>query len=216
MSILSRGPSRLVKNVPVVVAAVVLVVAMVADTKFLTSAESAAKQPVRFSAKTYAAKTFPRLAVEIGQKATDITVLAPAADRNLAAAGGRYGNDLGAGQFAFPVKASGKVTQADADFLVLSVPGLPAKDTVRIPLAMAINGIPVRDATGSVKFGDFTDQSDYQSVANEFGLIIATSILAPLHPASLKGKSITVVGAWGSGGPPNSYILQPVSIKVAP
>jgi predicted lipoprotein len=216
MGIPSRGSSRLVKNVPVVVAVLVLVIAMVADTKFLTTAQSAARQPAQFNAGTYAAKTFPKLVAQIAQKATNITVLAPAVEQNLAAAGAKYGNDLGAGQFAFPVTATGKVTQADENFLVLSVPRLRAKDTVRIPLGIALSGLPVRDATGTIKFGDFEDQSDYQSVANALGLIMKNSVLAPLHPATLKGKRLTVVGAWGSGGPPDSYIIQPVSIKVAP
>lgn len=215
MSTLSRGSSRLVKNVTALVIGLALVVAMVASTKFLSPAASAARQPAQFDAKTYAEKNFPLVAAKIAQKATDIKVLAPAVDQNLAAAGAKYGNDLGAGQFAFPVTATGTVTQADAVFLVMSVPGFPAKDTVRIPLDMALSGLPVRDATGSIKFGDFTDQTDYQSVANEFKIIMQKSVLAPVQPSTLKGKRITVVGAWGSGGPPNSYIIQPVSIKVA-
>lgn len=215
MSTLTRGSSRLVRNVPAVVAGLALVIAMVADTRFLSPADSAARQPVQFNAKTYAAKNFPVIAQKIAQKATDITVLAPAVDQDLAAAGAKYGNDLGAGQFAFPVTATGTVTQADANFLVLAVRGAPAKDTVRIPLDMALSGLPVRDATGSIKFGDFTDQTDYQSVANEFKIIMQQTVLAPVQPSTLKGKRLTVVGAWGSGGPPNSYILQPVSIKVA-
>src|SRR5260370_33494615 len=145
MSTLSRGSSRLVKNVTAVVIGLALVVALVAGTKFLRPAASAARQPAQFDAKTYAEKNFPLVAAKIAQKATDIKVLAPAVDQNLAAAGAKYGNDLGAGQFAFPVTATGTGTQADAAFLVGSVPGFPVKDTVRIPLDMAFRASPVPD-----------------------------------------------------------------------
>lgn len=215
MSSLLRGSSRLVKYVWTAVIGLALVVAMIADTRFLNPADSAAQHAAQFNPKAYAEKNFPKIAAEIADKATNITILAPAVSKDLAAAGAKYGNDLGAGQFAVPVLATGTVSKADADFLVLSVPGLPAKDTVRIPLDNALSGIPVRDATGSIKFGDFDDQTDFQSAANEFKIIMRTTILAPAQPSTLKGKSITVVGAWGSGGPPNSYIIQPVSIEVA-
>src|SRR5258708_4943508 len=112
MSTLSRGSSRLVKNIPAVVIGLALVVSMVANTKFLSPADSAAQLPKQFNAKTYADKNFPLVAAKIAQKATDISVLARAVDQNLAAAGAKYGNDLGAGQFAFPVTATGTVTQA--------------------------------------------------------------------------------------------------------
>jgi predicted lipoprotein len=211
-----RSSSRLVRKIPIVVIGLVLVGALIADTEFLSPQASAQQQPAQFDPKAYAATAFPKVSAVITQKATDLATLAPAVDADLAAAGTKYGNNLGAGQYAFPVSATGTVSENTADFLVVAVPGMPAKDVVRIPLAYALNGIPVRDATGTIKFGDFRDQTAFQSVANEFKILMQSSVLAPVKPATLKGKRITVIGAWGSGGPPNSYIIQPVSIKVLP
>jgi predicted lipoprotein len=216
MSSLPRGSSRLVKNLAAVAIALVLVVAMVANTKFLTPHEAAALNPPPFSPEAYATKNFPRVVAALTKNATNITVLAPAFDAEPAVAGKQYGTDVGSGTFAFPVKATGAVKDVDADFILVNVPGLPPKDQVRIPLGAAVSGTPVRDATGTITFSDFVGQTDFQSIANEFKLKVQSEVIAKIDPKSLKGKQVTVVGAWSSGGPPHSYIIQPVSIEAGP
>jgi predicted lipoprotein len=196
-------------------AVVVLVIAMALSTKFLTPEEVSALNPEAFNAETFVEEEFPGLKEEITRSATDIAVLAPAVAKDPAAAGAQYGQDLGSGAFAFPVTATGEATQVDAEFILLSVPGLPAQVEVRIPLGAAVSGTPVRDATGTLKFGDFVDQTAFQSVANELKLKIERDVLSTIDPQAVKGTQITVVGAWATGGPPNSFIIQPVSIEVA-
>jgi predicted lipoprotein len=201
------------------VGAVVLllvVLAMFLDTKFLSPEAAAKLNPAAFSAESYAKKEFPKVAESIKAKATDIAVLAPAVTKDLAAAGKQYGNDLGSNAFAFPVKATGTADEVDANFVLLAVPGVPADTKVRIPIGAAVSGTPVRDATGEIKFGDFTGQTDFQSVANQFKLRIQADVLSKVDPPSMKGKTVTVYGAWATGGPPKSFIIQPVSIEVAP
>jgi predicted lipoprotein len=191
-----------------------LLVAAALDTKFLSPQQVADLNPAPFSAESYVAKEFPKVTAMIKEKATDLAVLAPAIGADPAAAGRQYGQDLGSGTFAFPVKATGMVEQVDANFVRLKVTNVPDDNTVRIPLAQAISGTPVRDATGTIKFGDFTGQSDYQSVANQFKLRMQQDVLAKIDPASLKDKQVTVYGAWSTGGPPKSFIIQPVEIEV--
>lgn len=207
--------SRLARNL--VLAAVVagLVLLVVLDTKYVTPAEFARLNPPAFSADTYARDTFPKIAARVSADATDITELAPAVDRDLASAGKRFGQDLGSGNFSFAVKASGTATRVDDDFVLLAARGVPKGTEVRIPLGAALNGTPVRDCTGSISFGDFEGQTDYQSVANQFKLRMQEDVLSKLDRKGLEGKRVTVEGGWNTGGPPASYIIQPTSIAVA-
>jgi predicted lipoprotein len=196
--------------------ALVLFVAMALDTTYVTPGSGgAAGEVAAFSAAAYAKKTFPSLTKRIAAKAVDVTKFAPAFDANPAATGKKLGQDLGAGSFAFCIKASGTVTSADANFAVVKVPGLPAKDIVRIPLGIAVNGSPVRDCTGTIQYGDFTDQTEYQNVSDELKLIMQKQVIAPAKLASSKGRKVEVVGGFATGGPPNAFLIQPVSIKVA-
>ena len=211
------GPAispRMVRRLGVAVVVVVLVLVVVLDTKVVSPEEFARLNPPAFNAATYARRTFPKLADRIAAEATDVTVLAPAVRRDLPAAGAKYGHDLGSGNYAFAIKATGTVAKVDADFVALRVADVPKGTEVRIPLGAAVNGTPVRDATGSITFGDFNDQTDFQSVANQFKLRVRQDVLDKLDKQGLKGKKLTVEGGWNTGGPPDSYIIQPTLIEV--
>jgi predicted lipoprotein len=212
---MSANP-RLTRNAIAAAAVVLLVVAMALDTKFLSPEAAAELNPAAFNAETYAAEQFPKITASIKEKAVDLATLAPAVAQDKAAAGRQYGRDLGSGQYAFPVKATGTATEVDANFIRLTVEGVPPDAAVRIPLGAAVSGTPVRDATGDITFGDFTGQTEFQNVANQFKLRIQQDVIAKIDPASLQGKQVTVYGAWATGGPPNSYLIQPVAIEAGP
>lgn len=213
-------PSALAKprtrRLVLVAALVLLLVAMVLNTKFLTPGEASALNPAAFNAKTYVATNFDKIKDTLATKGTDIAQVAAAVDKDLAAAGAQFGVDVGSGKFAFPVKAAGTVAAVDANFMEITVPGVPEGDTIRIPLGAAVSGTPIRDATGDMTFSDFSGQTDFQSVANELKVKVRADVLGKLDTASLKGKQVTVIGAYSSGGPANSFIIQPVSIEVGP
>lgn len=212
-----RDPSsarpRFLRPLLIAVGLIALLGAMAFQTTWLSPGEAASLNPAAFNVKTYAEKNYPKAVQSITDKATDITTLAPAVSADLAAAGKKYGVDLGSGKYAFAVKATGTVVSADANFALLQVSGVPDGTTVRIPLGAAISGTPVRDATGTIKYSDFVGQTDYQSVANQFKIKTQTEVIDKLDAASLPGKTVTVIGAYSSGGPAGSYIIQPVSVK---
>lgn len=212
MSLLSR-----VKRRSLVLAAglVVLLVAMVVSTRFVTPEEAQALRPQVFEAKSYVAENFEKIARTLQEKGTDLGTLAPAVDADAAAAGKQYGIDVGSGKFAFPVTVTGTVASVDAGFLELTVAGVPADDTVRVPVANAVSGTPIRDATGFMTFSDFPGQTDFQNVANEIKVKVLADVVGKLDPASLQGKQVTVVGAYSTGGPKSSFLVQPVSVQVA-
>ena len=197
-----------------------LIVAMAASTT-VTTAEEGAKvasglNPDKsFDAADFAATLFPQIVAELPGKAVDLAVLAPEVAVNEAAAGEKYGQDLGAGSYAVPVKVAATVLTVDEKFMTLTVDGMSEADTVVVPLGAALNGGPVRDALGNVRFGDVPDQIAFQSVAQELKALMKTQVLDTADPASLTGKDITVYGAWKNGGPENTYIIQPVKIEAA-
>ena len=193
-------------------AVVALIVAAILDTTFLDPEGAADVSAPTFSPAAFVDEEFPVIRDAMIENAVDISELAPAIADDLDAAGEQFGVALGAGRYVFQVRASGSVESVDDDFIELSIPDAPDAD-VRIPLGSALTGTPVRDATGDIQFGDFPDQTAYQSVANEFKLKMQDEVLAELAPAELEGQQVTVVGAWVSGPP--VFIIQPVAIEVS-
>lgn len=189
----------------------VLLLAMVLNTKFLSASEAEALTPKPFDAKTFVAENFDKTAATLGEKATDLGTVATAVVADSAGACTTYGVDLGSGSCAFAVTATGVVESADADWITVKVTGLPPDTTMRIPLGTALNGTPVRDAAG-YKFADFPGQTQYQQVSNEFKAAIKANVLDKLDTAALIGKTITVVGAYSIPGPKTSFNVQPMKI----
>ena len=194
-------------------AVVALMVAMALDTTYLDTDGAVAVSAPTFSPTAFAEEEFPRVAGDIRDAAVPLPVLAEALEDDTAAAGEQFGLDLGAGRFVFSVEASGSVASVDDEYIELAVPELPDA-LVRIPLGRALSGTPVRDATGTISFGDFPDQTAYQSVAAEFTRLMRETVLGPLEMAALQGEDLLVRGAYISGGPPDAFLIQPVEIEV--
>ena len=207
--VLSSRPTR---NVVTALGLVLALVAMFFSTKIVSPTEEAKLNPPPFNGATYAAAEFPKQAAKIGEKAVDLGTLIPAVAADLKAAGAQYGVDSGSGNYTFPVKFTATVTGVDENFITLQSPVKGVR--VLIPRGVAVSGTPVRDALGDITFGDFVDQTDFQAVANEFKLLIERTILGPANAASLEGKTVSVVGAWTTGGAPNTFIIQPVKLEV--
>ena len=112
-----------------------------------------------------------------------------------------------------PVKVVGSVASVDDKFITITVDGMPADTTVVVPISTVLNGGPIRDALGNVQFGDVPDQIAFQSVAQEIKALVKSQVLEPTNPTSLTGKTVTVYGAWKSGGPKSTFIVQPTSIE---
>ena len=53
----------------------------------------------------------------------------------------------------------------------------------------------VRDAVGSISFGDFRDQTEYGRVAAEINARVREDVLTSLDPENLVGRRVTVHGA---------------------
>jgi predicted lipoprotein len=77
----------------------------------------------------------------------------------------------------------------------------------------AINGTAVRDATGQISFGQFTNQIDYQNAGSALNDEIKKNVLAKIDTKNLTGKTISIVGAF-QYVVPNSWLITPVKVDV--
>jgi predicted lipoprotein len=197
-------------------AIVVLLIAMVMDTKVLSGEEVGAINPAAFDPKSFAATQYPKIAQAVEADAVPLEEVAAAVVEDASAAGEKYGNVAGTDKYAIPVRFSGEVTEADRNTLTVDVAGLPADSSVRVAVGPAVNGTALRDVTGTIAFRDFENQTDYQQVANELKAMTLARVTGKLDAASARGGKATVIGVYVTNtGPENSYLVTPVKIEVA-
>lgn len=215
-TIASRKRSRIMRLIAVGVG-VVLVAAMVMSTKFLSGDESAAAGGEQFSAEGYAEENYESVIAEwITENAAPALDLHQAISADVDAAGEEYGGRAGTSAWSFPVTftgVAGQVNPANGQ-LPVTIDGLPADLQVIVQTGPAVNGSALRDVTGEIEFGMFTNQMEYQSVAVQLNNKVKELVLTGLDAASLNGKQITVTGAFAYGNPA-AWIVTPVEIGPA-
>lgn len=198
---------------------VVLVVAMVLSTRFLTPEEVAAAGPKKFDPTASADELFARAKTELPGKAKPLGEVVPAIQSDPKAAAEKYeAVSPSEGSYVFPVTATGQVTAASKESLTLRVEGVPEETKVLVPVGTAVNGTILRDALG-FGFADAPGQTAFQQVGNELKQLMLDEVKSAGDPSSLKGKEVTVVGVTNltnaSGPVPKAkpVNVQPVSIK---
>lgn len=190
-----------------------LAAAMIVDTTFVDTTAATEIRGSDFDPQEYTDQAFPEIRDLIIEQAVPLPELAEAIASDFEAAGAEHGQAMGAGRYTYAVSVTGTVEEVDTDYIYLSVPELPEAD-VRVPYGSALSGNPVRDATGTIAFGDFPDQNDYQSVANYFRRKMLAEVVEPLEPPSLVGQTLEIYAGWVTGGPADTYLLMPVSMQV--
>lgn len=190
----------------------VLVAAMALNTKVIRDGSDEDTRPRAFSAAEFGAAEFPGVQAWITERAVDAQVLATDIGADATAAAEKYGVKAGVGS-VIPVKFTGLVGEGRSGIYTIAVDGLPAEQVVRVQTGPAINGTELRDATGEIGFGRFTNQIEYQNAAAALNDALKTGVLAQIDAANLSGKTITVVGAFTLINP-NAWLVTPVSVSV--
>ncbi|WP_305073722.1 DUF2291 family protein [Propionivibrio sp.] len=198
--------------VPAVVIAVL--VAMALDTKVVRIGSEEDVRAQVFSPEAFGKKEYPKIKAAIEKAAVDAKLLAEAIVADKAAAGEKYGKPGSVGPI-FPVRFSGVVGEGSSGVFKVKVDGLPDGVGVRVQTGPAINGTEVRDATGTISFGQFTNQIEYQDAGAALNDQIKAQELAKLDREKLPGKTIEVVGVFQLINPAN-WMVTPVQLKVAP
>jgi predicted lipoprotein len=204
------APNR--RLIIVCAAAAVLVVAMALDTKVVRIDSAANVGSGAFSTTTYGASEFPKVQAALEQRAVSAATLAAALQKDPAAAAKRYGVPTGAGP-EFTITFTGVVGKGDLGTYDVAVPGVPKSVTIQVQTGPAIIGTDLRDATGAISFGQFTNQIDYQNAGAAINTEMKKDVLAKIDTANLKGKTIAVVGAF-SLSDPKTWVVAPAKLDV--
>ena len=205
-----RAGARRRQFVWLAIGAVVLV-AMAVDTKIVPIEQ--VKSDV-FSPAEYGKKDFSRIQAVIEKSAVDAKELAAAIAADKAAAGEKYGKPGSVGPI-FPIKFTGVVGEGSSGVFKVKVEGMPEGSGIRVQTGPAINGTEVRDATGTVDFGQFTNQIEYQDAGSALNNEVKTQVIGDLDREKLPGKTVEVVGVFQLINPAN-WMVTPVRFKVAP
>jgi predicted lipoprotein len=191
---------------------IILLVAMGLSTKVVSIRSQVAAQPGAFDPVAYGTAEFPKIQSEIESRAVDAATLVAAIAKDSTAAGTKYGvpGEIGP---EFSVKFTGVAEKATFGVYTINVPGVSNSVMIRVQTGPAINGTDVRDATGTISFGQFTNQIDYQNAGSALNNEVKKQVLAKVDTTKLTGKTVSVVGAFQLVVP-NSWLITPVKLQV--
>lgn len=195
---------------PAVALAVLAAAAL--DTRVIRVGSQQDQRAGAFSAEAWGQKAFPGIRSAIEQAAVDAKTLAAEIGQDKAAAGEKYGKPGSVGPI-FAVKFTGTVGELRSGLATVAVPGLPEGLTLRVQTGPAVNGTDVRDATGTVSFGQFTNQIEYQDAGSALNNEIKASALAGLDRDQLTGRTVEVTGVFQLINPAG-WLVTPVRLKV--
>ena len=183
-----RAPARSNRSQLVIAALAVLVVAAIAlDTKVVKigSDEDVANEV--FSPEKFGSEEFPEIQSSIEERAVDAKTLADAVVADKAAAAKQYGVPAGIGS-VIPLSFTGVVGDGKSGIYNVAVDGMPPEIKIRVQTGPAINGTDLRDATGEIEFGQFTNQIEYQNAGSAINNEMKKQVLASSTPARSRAR----------------------------
>lgn len=193
-------------------ALVIVLVAMGLGTKAVKIGATDAGQATAFSPELFGKTEFPKAQAAIVKRAVDAATLATAIAKDQAGAVKTYGVAATTGP-ELSVKFTGVVGAGQFGTYHVAVAGVPDTLTIRVQTGPAINGTDLRDAAGTITFGQFTNQIEYQNAASALNNVMKQQVLAKIDTSKLSGKTISVVGAFNLINP-NNWLVTPVSLSV--
>ena len=198
-----------------IVACVVLAVlaAIALDTTVVQTGSEQDTRAQAFNPDAYGTETFPAIREAILAKAVPATELAPAVLADAKAAAATYGTASTTGAI-FAVSFTATVGAGKSGIYGLTVDGLPADIKLRIQTGPAINDTVLRDAPGTIEFGAFKNQIEYQDAGAAINRAMKAAVLDGIDTANLTGKVIEVTGAFRMGGNPKNWFITPAALVV--
>ncbi|WP_456268440.1 DUF2291 domain-containing protein [Kushneria sp. AK178] len=206
-----RGRKKYGRAVTAVV--VVVVAAAIAwDTHVVEQGAQSDAQSGQFSAERYGQEQFPQIRDSVESRAVEAPALAQALSEDASAAGERYGVASGIGPI-FPVQFTGTAGEGKSGIYTIDIPDMPEGTTVRVQTGPAINGTVLRDATGEISFGQFTNQIEYQNAGASINDAMKAEVLEDVDTANLSGKTVEITGVFQMINP-NNWLITPVALDV--
>lgn len=207
-----RTKSRRVRRALWVAVISVLLVGIVLGTKAVSSDDPLSHGNVQFDPASFGAENFPVVQEALLERAVDAQTLAAAIAADPAAAAEEYAVPSSGGP-VFSVRLTGVVGKTESGFSSVAVAGMPETVVVRVQTGPAINGTELRDATGDIVFGQFTNQIEFQNAAAALNDELKSTVLAEVDAPALAGREIELVGAFTLINP-DAWLVTPVQIDV--
>lgn len=205
---------QLRRRVIVAVAVAALIGAIAIDTKVVQIGSETDLRQQAFDPNRFGQSEFPRIRDFVTGRAPAAAELVAALDADRDAAIADYGRMAG----AFPVltaRLTGVVGDGSSGIFEIAVDDLPDGPQIRVQTGPAINGTELRDITGDIEFGNFTNQIEYQNAGAGINRAMAAEALSGLDRDALPGQTVTVTGVFTMINPA-SWLLTPVTFEVAP
>jgi len=194
------------------VVAIVAVGAIALDTTVIKIGSESDVRQQAFSPETFGAEQFPKIQADVEKRAVAASDLAAAIAADKKAAGEKYGVATSTGP-VIPVTLTGTFGARKSNTNEMKIDGLPPETVVRVQTGPAVNGTDLRDATGAIEFGQFTNQIQYQDAGSAINNEMKKAVFAGLDPDQLDGKTATVVGVFKLINPKN-WLVTPVKVDV--
>jgi predicted lipoprotein len=191
--------------------AVATLVGIALDTTVVAVGSEQDARVQAFSPQTFGEAEFPRIQGLIEERAVGAPELAQAIAADPAKAAADHGV-MSNGTPVFAVTLSGVAGDARSGVYDVVVEGLD-EIRVRVQTGPAINGTDVRDATGTIEFGQFRNQIEYQDAGSALNNQVKAQVLAGIDTATLTGKTLTVTGVFRLVNPA-SWLVTPVRMQV--
>ncbi|OYR19350.1 DUF2291 family protein [Brucella thiophenivorans] len=194
-----------------VIAAVVVIGAIGFDTKVVKIGSDADVRQQVFSPEAYGAAEFPTVKASVEERATDAVEVGTALAADKDAAGKKYG--VGSVNPVIPVKFTGTVEERKSNYNVIKVDGFPEGMAIRVQTGPAVNGTDLRDATGTIEFGQFKNQIEFQNAGSALNNEMKKQVLEGVDVDNLVGKTVSVTGVFKLVNPKN-WLVTPVGLEV--
>jgi len=208
----SQKPAKLNRAVLwSVVAAVVVVGAIGFDTKVVKIGSDADVRQQVFSPDAYGTSEFPKVKASVEERAADAVEVGTALAADKDAAGKKYG--VGSVNPVIPVKFTGTVEERKSNYNVIKVDGFPEGMAIRVQTGPAVNGTDLRDATGTIEFGQFKNQIEFQNAGSALNNEMKKQVLEGVDVDNLVGKTVSVTGVFKLVNPKN-WLVTPVGFEV--
>jgi len=194
-------------------------IATVRPIKDAQSVEAIANGGTAFSPAQYVQSIWESRVIPAANGTTlTLEKLIPALQKDPAQAEKDFGHNVG-GAANFIVTLSGIVTKIDTSSptgsITVNLPYTGGDLAVQVQVGPVILGTSLRDSMPFISFGQFLNQVQYGSVADELNSQVERSVVSKLDLKSLMSKKITIRGSFTYDGTNvKDILITPIVIAI--
>ncbi len=123
-----------------------------------------------------------------------------------------------AGARLFAVKGTGRILSVDAGSIAgiasLDIEPFDGKPDAILQIGPVLRGYAIRDGTGVISFGDFTNQIQFADAGAALNRRALETVIEPVRSSVVPGATIEFAGVCDASG--NSKDIVPVVLKILP